>query len=227
MKLSIIMPVYNEKNTVAKVLERVKGVELPGIDKELIVIDGCSTDGTRELLEEICAKQNIRLIKEQERLGKGMAVRTGFKHATGEIFLIQDADMETNPEEYPLLLEPILKNRYKVVYGSRFKNGRGSASFGNYWGNAIVTAFLNLFFFCRLSDVATVYKVFRSEVIKGLNFECRGFDFDIEITAKIVKSGNDILEVPIAYDPRQAKDGKKLHWFVGVRALMLILKYRF
>ena len=227
MVLSVIIPVYNEKNTIGRVIERVKAVKLPGIKKEIIVIDGCSTDGTRELLADIAPKDGICLVMEDQRRGKGMAVRTGFKKASGDIIIIQDADLETNPEEYPALLEPIIKDNRQVVYGSRFKKGRGNASWGNYCGNRLVTLFMNILFFTRLSDVATVYKVFRKDVIKGLNFECKGFDFDIEITAKILKSGNNIFEIPISYDPRLAKDGKKLHWLVGVRALFLIFKYRF
>ena len=227
MVLSVIIPVYNERNTIGRVIERVKAVKLPGIMKEIIVIDGCSTDGTRELLADIALKQNIYLVMEEHRRGKGMAVRTGFAKATGDVIIIQDADLETNPEEYPQLLEPIIRENRQVVYGSRFKRGRGSASWGNYYGNWLVTVFMNMLFSSRLSDVATVYKVFRKDVIKDINFECMGFDFDIEITAKILKSGYEILEMPISYEPRLAKDGKKLHWFIGVRALLLVFKYRF
>ena len=227
MVLSVIIPVYNEKNTISKVIERVKAVELPGIRKEIIIIDGCSTDGTRELLAGLSSKEGICLIMEDRRRGKGMAVRAGFNKASGDTIIIQDADLETNPEEYPLLLEPIIKYNRRVVYGSRFKKGRGNASWGNYCGNWLVTLFMNMLFFARLTDVATVYKVFRKDVIKGLNFECKGFDFDIEITAKILRSGNNISEIPISYDPRMVKDGKKLHWLVGARVFFLIFKYRF
>lgn len=225
--LSVIIPVYNERNTIGRVIERVKAVKLPGIRKEIIVIDGCSTDGTREFLADIAPNQNIHLVMEERRRGKGMAVRTGFSKATGDIIIIQDADLETNPEEYPQLLEPIISDNRQVVYGSRFKRGRGNASWGNYYGNWLVTIFMNILFFSRLSDVATVYKVFRKDVIKYTNFECKGFDLDIEITAKILKSGYRILELPISYEPRLAKDGKKLHWFIGIRALLLVFKYRF
>ena len=227
MILSVIIPVYNEKNTIVRVIEKVKAVKLPGIKKEIIVIDGCSTDGTRELLIDLSCNEDICLIMEDQRRGKGMAVRTGFNKASGDTIIIQDADLETDPDEYPLLLEPIIKDNKRVVYGSRFKKGRGNASWGNYCGNWLVTFFMNSLFFARLSDVATVYKVFRKDVIRGLNFECKGFDFDIEITAKILRSGNDISEIPISYDPRMVKDGKKLHWLVGARAIILIFKYRF
>lgn len=208
-------------------LEKVKTVKLVNIKKEIIVVDGSSTDGTRELLLNICPMEDIQLVMEEKRLGKGMALRNGLANASGDVVLIQDADLETDPDEYPQLLEPILEDRSQVVYGSRFKNGRGKTSWGSYIGNKVVTLFINLLFFSNLSDVATVYKVFRRGVIKDFNFECKGFDFDIEITAKIIKSGHKIIDVPISYNPRKTTDGKKLHWLVGVRALYLIFKYRF
>ena len=227
MKISIIIPVYNERGTIGIVLEKVKAVKLIDIKKEIIVVDGCSTDGTREFLLELCQKENFLLIREEQRLGKGMALRNAFNNLTGDIVLIQDADLETNPDEYPALLKPILEGKATVVYGSRFKKGRGKTLWGSYLGNWAVTLFMNLLFFSKLSDVATVYKVFKRDVIEDFNFECKGFDFDVEITVKILKSGNNILEIPISYNPRRAKDGKKLHWFVGIRALYLIFKYRF
>lgn len=227
MKISIVVPVYNELRTIRQILSKILEVNLPGIDeKEIIVVDGYSTDGTREFLCDYRCNQKIKLILEEKRCGKGMAVRMGFKEASGDIVMIQDADLESDPNEYPDLLEPILSKQTKVVYGSRFSRGRGLSSWGSYLGNQIVTWILNVVFLCRLSDVATVHKVFTRDVLKDLEFECKGFDFDVELTAKIIKR-NKITEVPISYKPRNRQEGKKLHWLVGLRALYLILKYRF
>jgi len=227
MKISIIVPVYNEIRTINQILTKISEVNLPGIcEKEIIIVDGHSTDGTREFLCKYCRNRDIKLILEEKRSGKGMAVRKGFKEASGNIIVIQDADLESDPNEYAKLLQPILGNETRVVYGSRFSNGRGFASWGSYLGNQIVTWALNIVFFCRLSDVATVYKVFLRDVVKELRFECTGFDFDVELTAKIIKK-NRIKEVPISYIPRNKQDGKKLHWSIGFKALYLILKYRF
>lgn len=227
MRVSVIIPVYNETKTISELLSKVLNVQLIGIDeKEIIVVDGYSTDGTREFLCEFCPKHNIKLTLETKRLGKGMAVRNGFEEATGDIIIIQDADLESKPEEFPKLLEPILKKQTKVVYGSRFINGRGVTPLGSYIGNQIVTLAFNTLFFRKISDIATVYKVFTRDVIKGLKFDCKGFDFDIELTSKISRKYK-ILEVPISYSPRNKEEGKKLHWLVGLRALFVVFKYRF
>ncbi len=227
MKISIIIPVYNEIKTIKEILFKINSVELSGIDKEMIIVDGCSTDGTREFLQDFCPKQKIKLILEEKRSGKGKAVRKGISAASNDIIMIQDADLETDPNDYPSLLKPIEEGQTDIVYGSRFKNGRSLSSWGSYIGNMAVSLFLNLFFSSNLTDIATAYKIFRRSTIRNLHFECNGFDFDIEITAKFLRNGLRIREIPISYYPRRAKDGKKLHWSVGLRALYLIIKYRF
>lgn len=224
MKLSIIIPVYNERDTILEVLKQVDGVDIP-LEKEIIVLDGCSTDGTREILRDLKYK-NVKVIFEDVRLGKGFAVRRGFKEATGDIFLIQDADLELNPNEYPNLLRPILDGNAEVVYGSRFLNGRGLTKRGHFIGNKIATWFINLLYFSKLTDIGTCYKVFKSSLIRNLKFQCNSFDFDAEITIRILKEGNKITEVPVEYKPRTRNQGKKLHWFIGVRILLISLKYR-
>lgn len=225
MKLSIIIPVYNEKDTLLEVLKQIDEVDIP-LEKEIIVLDGCSTDGTREILRKLQYK-NTRVIFEEGRLGKGFAVRRGFREATGNILLIQDADLELNPKEYPKLLKPIIDGNCKVVYGSRFLRGRGLTNWGSYIGNRVVTAAINMFFFSNLTDFGTAYKVFCSSVIRDLSLCCNSFDFDAEITAKILKKGYHIKEVSVCYTPRDKKHGKKLHWLVGFRVLLSVIWCRF
>lgn len=225
MKLSIIIPAYNEKDTIAQVLQQVNEVDIP-LDKEIIILDGCSTDGTREILQRLEYK-NIKLIFEQERLGKGFAVRRGFQEATGDILLIQDADLELSPKEYSALLRPILNGEVQVVFGSRFLKGRGNTGIGSFIGNKIAAWFINLLYLSRLTDIGTCYKVFKPTVIKDMRFVCNSFDFDAEITSKILKRGFKIRELPIEYRPRTRDQGKKLHWLIGIKVLFVSLKYRF
>lgn len=226
-KLSIIMAIYNEKENVIKVLERMQQVQTP-LAKEIIIVDGCSNDGTRELLEKIKSdNDNIRVILEKKRNGKGAALRLGFKYATGEIILIQDADLEINPFEYPALLEPILQNRSKIVYGSRFMYGRGKTDIISYWGNRLMTTVANILFNACLTDIETCYKVFKADLIDNFKFSCNGFDLDAELTALFLKNGQKILELPISYTPRNKKEGKKLHWLAGISSLITIIKCKF
>ncbi|NQT46501.1 MAG: glycosyltransferase family 2 protein [Candidatus Omnitrophica bacterium] len=225
MKLSIVMAVYNEKDSIAEVIRRIQKVEIP-LKKEIIIIDGCSDDGTRELLREVKA-DNIKVIFEESKSGKGSALQLGFKYATGDIILIQDADLEIDPFEYPALVKPILDGRTKIVYGSRFINGRGKTGIINYMGNRLMTTTANILFGSNLTDIETCYKVFRREVLDGLEFSCKGFDFDAELTSSFLKKGERIIEVPISYDPRDKKAGKKLHWITGFTSLRAILKTKF
>ncbi len=225
MKLSIIIPVYNERDTISEVLKQIDAIDLP-LEKEIIILDGCSTDGTKEILRGLEYK-NIKVIFESERLGKGYAVRRGFKEATGDIFLIQDADLELDPKEYPNLLKPILDGETEVVFGSRFLNGRGNTRIGSLLGNKVVAWFVNMLYFSRLTDIGTCYKVFKATVIKTMKFDCNSFDFDAEITVKILKKGFKISEIPIGYNPRTKDQGKKLHWLIGIKILLICLKYRF
>lgn len=223
-KLSIVMAVYNERDNIQKVLDKIQNVEI-GLEKEIIVIDGCSTDGTKEILEKI-KSDNIKIIFEEKKNGKGAALRIGFKHVTGDIILIQDADLEIDPYEYPFLLKPILENKCAIVYGSRFMKGRGETNIINYFGNRLMTLIANVLFGARLTDIETCYKVFKTEIIHGIEFSCNGFDFDAELTALFLKMGKDIKEIPISYMPRDKKEGKKLHWISGITTLWAIIKNR-
>lgn len=226
-KFSVIMAVYNEKENLTKVLEKIQQVQTP-LEKEIIIVDGCSNDGTRELLEKINSdNDNIRVIFEKKRNGKGAALRLGFKYVTGDIILIHDADLEINPFEYPALLKPILEHRSEIVYGSRFMYGRGKTNIISYWGNRLMTAVANILFNVHLTDIETCYKVFKADLIDGLKFSCNGFDLDAELTALFLKNGQKILELPISYSPRDKKEGKKLHWLAAIPSLIAIIRCKF
>lgn len=229
MKLSVIIPVYNEEKTVKTVLNRVKSVNLKGITKEIIVIDDFSTDGTGGILKKIKGK-SIKILRHSKNMGKGAAIRTGLKHATGDVILIQDADLEYSPSEYPKLLEPILKRKADVVYGSRIevikKNLKKMYKI-HYIGNLFLTSLTNLLYGASITDMETGYKVFRKGVVKGINLRARRFDFEPEITAKILKRGHKIYEVPISFAGRKFDEGKKITWIDGVKAAFYLLKYRF
>lgn len=218
------MAVYNEKNSLPEVLKKINKVDM-GIEKELIIIDGCSTDGTIDILKQL-NQSEIKVIFEEKRNGKGAALRLGFKKARGDIILIQDADLELDPSVIPSLLKPILEARHKVVYGSRFLKGRGKTHIINYLGNRAVTSLANILFKTKLTDIETCYKVFRNEVIRDMEFSCRGFDFDAELSCLILKKGEKILEVPITYKPRTKREGKKLHWATGLTSLLAIIRCR-
>lgn len=235
--VSIIIPAYNEEKTIKEVLDIVKSVDLSklGLEKEIIVIDDCSSDSTAAI---VAKEFGVKLIKHKKNGGKGRAVRTGFEHATGDIFLIQDADMEYNPHEYPRLLGPIVRRKTKVVYGSRFlKEGQKKrnkqfvkhhkAHTMAFLGGRIVTMATNILFFSRLTDEPTCYKVFYAPIIKDMTLHGNGFEWEPEVTAKILKQGLRIHEVPISYNPRTFDEGKKINWKDGVKALWTLLKYRF
>ena len=224
MKLSVIIPCYNEKDTVAKVIERVRKV---GLAYEIVVVDDGSTDGTREVLDGIDRQEDLKVIHHPYNQGKGAAVRTGFNAAVGEILLIQDADLEYDPRDYPVLLRPIEEGIAQVVYGSRFLGGpRKAMFFWNMVANRTLTLITNLLYNAILSDMETCYKVFRAEVIKGIPLRSRRFDFEPEVTAKVLKRGYRIYEVPISYNGREWNEGKKISWKDGVIALWILLRYR-
>jgi len=225
MKLSIIIPVYNERRYFLAVLNKVKKVNIGNIKKEIIIVEDCSTDGTRELLKKLKDK-SIKIIFHEQNQGKGSAVRTGLSHATGDIILIQDADLEYNPEEYPKLIKPIIEGRTKVVYGNRMHRGHKPRYYFFYLGNMLISLFTTLLYGKRINDVETGYKVFRKEVIKGMKLRGRRFDLDPEITAKILRRYN-ILEVNIDYISRSMDQGKKISWIDGVMAIWYLFKYRF
>ena len=226
MKLSIIIPVYNEEKTI---LEIIKKVKLKKITKEIIVVDDASTDNTRKLLSKL-KNGSIKIFFHQKNQGKGAAIRTGLKHAIGDIILIQDADLEYNPKEYEKLLKPIIENKTKVVYGSRLeairKNLKNMYKL-HYVGNLFLTFLTNLLYSTNITDMETGYKVFRKEVIKDMRLRAKRFDFEPEITAKILKRGYKIKEVPIDFVGRNFNEGKKITWKDGIKALYYLIKYRF
>ncbi len=243
LKLSILMPVYNERSTIREILARVRAVPLeingdiaivlhrPGpivLEKEIIVVDDGSTDGTREILEEEEKVGDLRVFYHERNQGKGAAVRTAIQHATGDILLIQDADLEYDPRDYPTLLKPIIEGRAAVVYGSRFLGGpRTTMLFWHMVANRALTLLTNLLYDSILSDMETCYKVFRADVIRNIPLRSRRFEFEPEVTAKILKRGYRIYEVPISYTGREYAEGKKIGFKDGIIALWTLLKYRF
>ncbi len=225
MKLSVIIPCYNEHETIAQILEAVKKVQLAS---EILVIDDGSTDGTREILRALPPDPLVRIIYHEHNQGKGAAVRTGFAAAQGDIFLIQDADLEYDPRDYPVLLKPIEEGRAKVVYGSRFLGGpRKTMFFWNMVANRSLTFLTNILYNTILSDMETCYKVFRAEVVRGLPLRSRRFEFEPEITAKVLKRGYLIYEVPISYNGREWNEGKKIKWTDAPKAAWTLIRYRF
>ncbi len=221
MKLSIIIPVYNEAKTILEIIRRVK--ETP-FEKEIIVVDDCSTDGTTDLLKE--NSDGIISLFHNKNQGKGAAIRTAVPHITGDITIIQDADLEYHPSEYPRLIGPILDGMADVVYGSRFLGGPHRVLyFWHYIGNKVVTTFSNMLTDLNLSDMETGYKVFRSEVLKKIKIETNRFGFEPEITAKIAKMKCRIYEVPISYWGRDYSEGKKINWKDGLAAIYWIVKF--
>ncbi|HID56673.1 TPA: glycosyltransferase family 2 protein [Candidatus Poribacteria bacterium] len=227
-RLSVVIPVYNEVNTIERVLERVKAVQIP-LEKEIIIVDDGSTDGTREKLGEIQKTDpSLKIILHERNRGKGAALRTGFQHVTGQIVIIQDADLEYNPEEYPKLLEPILDGRADAVYGSRFLGGttRRVTSFWHYMANKFLTFLSNMLMNLNLTDMETCYKVIRTDVLRRLNLRGNRFEIEPEITAKLARSGCRIYEVPISYSGRDVSEGKKIKWKDGIAAIYYIVRFK-
>ena len=229
--LSIIIPVYNEEKTIVPLLDKVDRVDLGELGKEIIVVDDNSTDNTNSLAMGYAARnKNVKLFVQDDHLkGKGSAIRTGLKHTTGQIIIIQDADLEYDPEDYPSLIEPIFKGEEKVVYGSRsiMKSNVRHAGFIFFLGGLLLTGLSNLLYNLRLTDEPTCYKVFDAELLKSLDLNCKRFEFCPEVTAKIAKRRIAIKEVPVHYYPRSVKEGKKINWRDGFEAIWTLLKYRF
>jgi glycosyltransferase involved in cell wall biosynthesis len=230
MLLSVIIPVYNEKNTLETLIESVRSVDLSGLNVsvELVVVDDCSQDGTRAIAQRLASEGKIRLIIHEKNQGKGGALQTGFQEAQGDIVIIQDADLEYDPQEYPKLLQPILDGKADVVFGSRFMGGEPHRVlyFWHYVGNRFLTLFSNMMTNLNLTDMETCYKVFRAEILKTITLEEKRFGFEPEITAKVARKECRIYEVGISYTGRTYKEGKKINWKDGVRAMWCILKYR-
>lgn len=231
--LSIIIPVFNEEKTIKELLKKVNKVKLPrGISKEIVIVDDCSTDQTTKIIVE---QKTIRYkyIKHQKNLGKGAAVRTGLTHSSGDIIIIQDGDLEYDPGDYVKLLQPVLENSALVVYGTRLKNyplkfwGKDKTTLPTHLiANRFLTFLTNFLYGGRLSDMETGYKLFRKDVIKNFLIWSKGFDFEPEITAKILKLKIPIIEVPIKVRPRTYKEGKKIGWKDGLMAVWALIKYR-
>jgi glycosyltransferase involved in cell wall biosynthesis len=227
MKLSIVMPVYNEKDTLEEIFRL---VHLTPYDKEIIAVDDASTDGSRELLRRLAEEyDNVKVFYHDRNQGKGAALRTAFAQVTGEVVIIQDADLEYRPADYPALLEPIEQDLADVVYGSRLLGGRPHRVlfFWHYLGNRWVTTLSNMFTNLNLSDMEVGYKVFKAEVLKGLRIKSTRFGVEPELTAKIAKGGWRIYEVPIQYHGRDYAHGKKITWRDGIAALFHIIRFRF
>lgn len=226
LTLGVVIPCYNEAATIEKVVRRVRAV---GLATEIIIVDDGSTDGTREALERIEAEgsEEVRIILHEHNQGKGAALRTGFAAASTDILLIQDADLEYDPREYPTLLRPIHEGIAMVVYGSRFLGGpRKAMNFWNMVANKTLTLVTNILYNAILSDMETCYKVFRREVVQDMTIRARGFEFEPEFTAKVLKQGIRIYEVPISYNGREWDEGKKIRWTDAPLALWTLIKYR-
>jgi len=226
MKLSIVMPVFNERNTIKEILRRVRQVDLGDLEREIVIVDDGSSDGTRDILamEE---DSSTRVIYHPENRGKGAAVRTGFAAAAGDLIIIQDADLEYDPEDYPKLIEPVLKGKAQVVYGSRFTGPRKNMLFWHFVGNRFLALVTNILYNTTLSDMETCYKLFTREALQGIELKSDHFDIEPEMTAKILKKKIRIFEVPISYAGREMEEGKKITWRDGIPALWSLIKYRF
>jgi glycosyltransferase involved in cell wall biosynthesis len=225
MRLSVIIPIYNEKSTINILLERVIATKLAG---EIILVDDGSTDGTREVLATLEGTQGIRVIFHPKNQGKGAAVRSGISKASGDVVLIQDADLEYDPRDYPMLLKPIEEGKADVVYGSRFMGGpRRVTMFWHMLANKLLTLTTNLLYDTILSDMETGYKVFRREILQNIKLRANRFDFEPEFTAKILKQKVRIFEVPISFNPRDYAEGKKIKFIDALEAFWALLKYRF
>ncbi|GAB2619566.1 glycosyltransferase family 2 protein [Emticicia oligotrophica] len=224
MLLSVLIPAYNEINNIQNILNKIGEVDIP---MEIIVVDDGSTDGTRELLNTL-KSDKIKVVFHEKNQGKGGAIRTAIAHSKGDIIIIQDADLEYDPQDYFKLIPVIESGKEKVVYGSRFLNKQNKHSYFSFFlGGQVVTWITNILYFQNLTDEPTCYKVFDAKLLKSIKLNCTGFEFCPEVTAKIAKLGYKIPEVPISYYPRSISEGKKINWKDGVEAIWVLFKYRF
>lgn len=226
MKLSIVIPVYNEENHIEQVIWDILKLPL-NLAKEIIIVDDCSTDKTKTILKKFEPNKAIKVYFSDQNRGKGAAIRKGIEIFTGDILLIQDADLEYQVKDYPVLISPIINKRAQVVYGSRFKGKISGMRWQNFLANKILTFITNLLYEAKITDEATAYKVFTRKLIKSLSLKSNRFDFCPEVTAKILKKGYNIVEVPISYQARDAKQGKKIKFQDGLIAFWTLIKYRF
>jgi len=228
-RLSIVVPVYNEAQTIEQLLDKVDAIDVGDLEKEVVVVDDGSTDGSAELIASRMERGARHRLAHLSiiNLGKGAAVRFGFKFATGDIILIQDADLELDPDECGRLVAPILEGRADVVYGSRFAKQSPGIPLRTRWANRALTALTNLLYGCQLTDMETAYKAFRREVLQAIRLRCVQFDIEPEVTARVLQAGYDILEIPISYNPRRKDEGKKLSWTDGIDAVYTLFRCRF
>jgi glycosyltransferase involved in cell wall biosynthesis len=225
--LSVIMPVFNERATVAEIIRRMRAVQLPGnLNLQIIVVDDGSSDGSDKVLRAL-EDSTVRVVTHQQNQGKGAAIRTGMALATGDLLLIQDADLEYDPDDWPRLLDPVLKGKARVVYGSRFTGERKNMLPLHWAGNRFLSLVTNVLYSSTLSDMETCYKLFDAQVIEGMTVVSNRFDFEPEITAKVLRRGHRIYEVPISYAGREVDEGKKITWRDGFGALKALIKFRF
>ena len=232
-KLSLVIPAYNEERTIHLILNKIKQVELmEGVEKELIIVNDCSKDATIDAVKKYMAENPdmpITLYSHEINKGKGAALHTGIQHATGDFVLIQDADLEYDPKDYPELIQLILDDRADVVYGTRLSSGKPVRAFNvlHYFGNKFLTFITNILYNTTLTDMETCYKAFRVDVIKSIHIRSNRFDFEPEITAKVLKRGYHLYEAPISYFGRDFNEGKKISWKDGIWAILALVKYRF
>jgi glycosyltransferase involved in cell wall biosynthesis len=223
--LTVLIPVYNERATVAEIIRRIRAVEIP-LTLQVIVVDDGSSDGSDKVLQAL-EDSTVRVIRHTHNQGKGAAIRTGMEAMTGDLLLIQDADLEYDPDDWPRLLEPILKGKARVVYGSRFTGERKNMLPLHWFGNRMLSLVTNILYSSTLSDMETCYKLFDAEVLKGITLVSDRFEFEPEITAKVMRRGFRIYEVPISYAGREANEGKKITWRDGFTALAALVRFRF
>jgi glycosyltransferase involved in cell wall biosynthesis len=224
-KLSVIVPVYNERNTVAEIVRQMRAVDLP-LEREIVIVDDGSNDGTGDILKQL-ADSTVRVVLHPANRGKGAAIRTGLAQVSGDLVLIQDADLEYDPEDWPKLLAPVLRGRAQVVYGSRFTGERRNMLFLHWVGNRLLSLVTNILYNTTLSDMETCYKLFDRDLLAQIDLRAERFEFEPEVTAKVLRRGIRIYEVPISYSGREFDEGKKITWRDGFGALATLIKYRF